>query len=85
MKWERSTEDIQCLEALEKMKSEDLDSIFQSFFAQGAHVEALVLGNLTAEDAKQLSLKLTTKLCLKKPLSSLPYRAPIGKHLVAIG
>ena len=77
--------DIQCLEALEKIKAEDLDSIFHSFFFTGAHIEALVLGNLTAEDAQQLSSKLAKGLGLSKPLSSLPYRAeallPSGKSL----
>eukprot|EP00913_Durusdinium_trenchii_P009536 g8961.t2 len=66
---------LEKLKAWEKIQREDLSNLCARFFADGAHVEALILGNLTAEDAKQLSAKLVTGLQLSKPLQSLPYRA----------
>lgn len=71
----RSFPVLEKLKAWEKIQREDLSNLCARFFADGAHVEALILGNLTAEDAKQLSAKLVTGLQLSKPLQSLPYRA----------
>lgn len=65
----------QRLEEFEKIKSTDLAGLSEKIFAEGAHVEGLVLGNLAPEDAKQLASKLVTGLKLQKPLSILPERA----------
>eukprot|EP00435_Cladocopium_sp_Y103_P009112 s248_g2.t1 len=76
---------LELLETLPKIQRTDLDNLCQSLFADGAHVEVLSLGNLTGNDAKQLSNKLVTGLKLTKPLKSLPYRAeaafPTGSTL----
>jgi insulysin len=75
----------QKLEAFEQIKSTDLAGLSEKIFAEGTHVEGLVLGNLVQEDAKQLASKLVTGLKLQKPLAILPERAeaelPAGNTL----
>ncbi|CAE7760635.1 mug138 [Symbiodinium pilosum] len=63
------------LEAFEQIKCSDLKGLVEQFFASGAHVESLMLGNLTADDARLLCSKLTTGLGLRKALPVLPTRA----------
>mmetsp|Transcript_83765 Transcript_83765/g.200968 ORF Transcript_83765/g.200968 Transcript_83765/m.200968 type:complete len:993 (-) Transcript_83765:112-3090(-) len=65
----------QRLEAFEKITCSDLKGLAEQFFVAGAHVESLMLGNLTAEDARLLASKLMTGLNLRKALAVLPTRA----------
>ncbi|CAE7210328.1 IDE [Symbiodinium natans] len=65
----------QRLEAFDKITCADLKGLVEQFFAGGAHVESLMLGNLTADDARLLSSKLMAGLNLRKALPVLPTRA----------
>jgi len=60
-------------ESFQSLKREDLSGLAEKIFA-ACHVEAMVLGNLTPEDAQQLSATLVKGLRLEKPLASLPER-----------
>eukprot|EP00931_Biecheleriopsis_adriatica_P098714 TRINITY_DN7278_c2_g1_i1.p1 TRINITY_DN7278_c2_g1~~TRINITY_DN7278_c2_g1_i1.p1 ORF type:complete len:588 (+),score=154.18 TRINITY_DN7278_c2_g1_i1:1378-3141(+) len=63
------------LEAFEHLKCQDLKGLPEQIFAAGAHVEAVMLGNITADEARQLANRFAKDLKLEKPLSVLPERA----------
>ncbi|CAJ1364618.1 unnamed protein product [Effrenium voratum] len=73
------------LEAFKSVTIQDLSDLCPRFFAEGAHVEVLALGNLTSEDAKQLSKQLVKGLHVQKGLAVLPGRSeaalPEGRTL----
>eukprot|EP00747_Dinoflagellata_sp_TGD_P008788 gnl/TRDRNA2_/TRDRNA2_118403_c1_seq1.p1 gnl/TRDRNA2_/TRDRNA2_118403_c1~~gnl/TRDRNA2_/TRDRNA2_118403_c1_seq1.p1 ORF type:complete len:401 (-),score=92.38 gnl/TRDRNA2_/TRDRNA2_118403_c1_seq1:31-1116(-) len=74
----------QMYEALQSIKREDLANLASKLF-EACHVEALVLGNATPEDAQRLTNALCKGLQLEKPLAELPKRGetalPPGKTL----
>lgn len=61
-------------DALQSIKRADLSNMATNLFTK-CHVEAMVLGNTTADEAKQLSVALTKGLKLEQPLAVLPERA----------
>jgi len=70
--------------AFQSLKREDLSNMAEQIFG-ACHVEAVVLGNMNAEDARVLAGTLAKGLCLEKPLPSLPVRSeavlPDGRTL----
>ena len=50
-----------------KITCGDLNGLAEQFFVAGAHVESLMLGNLTAEDARLLASKLMTDSISTRP------------------
>lgn len=71
-------------ETFKGLKRESLSGVAgEIFHSGGCHVEGLVIGNMTAEDASKLAAQLVDGLGLKTPLTELPVRAeaklPEGK------
>lgn len=71
-------------EAVQSLKREDLSNLAEQIFGS-CHVEAMVLGNMSVEDARSLAETLAKGLRLEKPLPCLPERAeavlPEGRTL----
>eukprot|EP00442_Polarella_glacialis_P001835 CAMPEP_0115050428 /NCGR_PEP_ID=MMETSP0227-20121206/1776_1 /TAXON_ID=89957 /ORGANISM="Polarella glacialis, Strain CCMP 1383" /LENGTH=986 /DNA_ID=CAMNT_0002434277 /DNA_START=64 /DNA_END=3025 /DNA_ORIENTATION=+ len=63
------------LAAFGEVAREDLTGLADQLLRAGCHIEAMVLGNITAEESRSLSSKLAKGLRLEKTLLTLPERA----------